>query len=252
MQIDLMAAIVRDPILVSINATVMDAIAQMHPKIPSDLPEDTENNKQDAFYEAERSSCVMVVDQNRLVGVLTERDIVRLSSQRTCLNIAIQQGMTQPSCTLQAAALPDLLEVMQLLQQHQIHHLPVLNQQNYPVGLVTQATLQRVIVQHHIAIQHHQTEWSQVEHTLRQNEARCRALIDGASDAILLADTRGNLISGNRKAEALLGYCRAELAHLHIKHIHPAENSTLTALCSTILQEPTAARLCTKMEVVFR
>jgi len=224
MQIDLRAAIIRDPLLISIHASVMDAIAKMHPTSPSDSPEDTENNQQDAFYEAERSSCVMVVDHNRLVGVLTERDIVRLSGQHPCLNpLTIQQGMAQPRVTLHDNALPDLFAVIQLLQHHQIHHLPILNQQNYPVGLVTHATLQRAIAQHHVAIQQHQTEWTQVEHTLRQNEARFRALIDGASDAILLADTCGNLISGNRKAEELLGYCRAELAHLHIKHIHPAE-----------------------------
>jgi len=224
MQIHLRAAIVRDPLLISLNATVRDAIAQMHSASTSDLPENAENTKQAAFYQAERSSCVMVVDHNRLVGVLTERDIVRLCHQYSCLNtLTIQQGMAQPPVTLQEAAVTDLFEVTQLLQQHQIHYLPILNEQNYPVGLLTHATLQQAIAQQHAAIKQHQAKWVQIEHTLRQSEARCRALIDGASDAILLADTGGNLISGNRKAEELLGYCREELAHMDIKQIHPPE-----------------------------
>jgi len=54
---------------------------------------------------------------------------------------------------------------------------------------------------------------------------RYRALMAHAGDAILLADSQGNLIEGNRQAEELLGYSQEELTHLHISQIHPQEIS---------------------------
>lgn len=58
---------------------------------------------------------------------------------------------------------------------------------------------------------------------LRASESRYRALMDGASDAILIADARGNLIEVNRKAQELLGYTCDELTQMHMSQIHPPE-----------------------------
>jgi PAS domain-containing protein len=41
---------------------------------------------------------------------------------------------------------------------------------------------------------------------LTEREARYRALLDGAADAILVADLQGNILEANQKAETLLGY----------------------------------------------
>lgn len=57
----------------------------------------------------------------------------------------------------------------------------------------------------------------------RQIEEKYRTLLDNASDAILLADVKGNLLEGNKKAEELLGYTRKELLGINISQIHPQE-----------------------------
>jgi PAS domain S-box-containing protein len=62
----------------------------------------------------------------------------------------------------------------------------------------------------------------QAELALQKTEKCYRALMDGASDAILLADLQGNLIEVNQKAEKLLGYSHDELTRLHISQIHPS------------------------------
>ena len=59
---------------------------------------------------------------------------------------------------------------------------------------------------------------------LRKSEQRYRALMDQASDAILIADTQGNLLEANRKAVALLGYSEEELTHMHASQLHPPED----------------------------
>jgi len=48
-----------------------------------------------------RSSCVFVVENEQLVGVLTEPDVVRLSAlQRSLENLALPEVMAHPVVTL--------------------------------------------------------------------------------------------------------------------------------------------------------
>ncbi|MDD5556422.1 MAG: PAS domain S-box protein [bacterium] len=57
--------------------------------------------------------------------------------------------------------------------------------------------------------------------SLRESEGKYRALMEDAGDAILIADTDGNLIEANRKAEEMLGYSRGELAGMHLTRLQP-------------------------------
>lgn len=59
---------------------------------------------------------------------------------------------------------------------------------------------------------------------LQAQEARYRALMDGAGDAILLIDVQGYILEANYKAEELLGYTRHELTFMHFSQLHPSEN----------------------------
>jgi len=67
------------------------------------------------------------------------------------------------------------------------------------------------------------TARKQAELELQKYEHRYRALMDAASDAILLANPQGNLIEANLKAEELLGYSRDELKSLNMSQIHPPD-----------------------------
>ncbi|WP_413258845.1 PAS domain S-box protein [Floridanema fluviatile] len=59
---------------------------------------------------------------------------------------------------------------------------------------------------------------------LRKSEQRYRALMDGACDAILVADTQGNLLEANQKALEMLGYTEVELLQLHASKLHPPQD----------------------------
>jgi diguanylate cyclase (GGDEF)-like protein/PAS domain S-box-containing protein len=60
---------------------------------------------------------------------------------------------------------------------------------------------------------------------LKQSEEKYHALMDYASDAILLVDDGGNLVEANRKAEELLGYSRQELLEVNFARIFPKEHN---------------------------
>ena len=62
---------------------------------------------------------------------------------------------------------------------------------------------------------------ARAEEALRESEQKYRSLIDGANDAIVLADPQGRITEVNRKAVDLLGYTKEELLSLNYEELHP-------------------------------
>lgn len=113
----------------------LEAIIQRSPLI---LPISTSIATAIAAMSRDGVSCVLVVEQQRLVGILTERDIVRaLSYQVAVRDLTISDLMTRELITLQVSEIKTVLEISQLFKQHHIRHLPVLNDQNQIVGIIT-------------------------------------------------------------------------------------------------------------------
>ena len=70
-----------------------------------------------------------------------------------------------------------------------------------------------------------------IEEALRNSERKYRALIDEASDAIVLLDTEGNVLDTNKKALELFGCSKDDLSQMHVSELHPKEEleRTITA-----------------------
>ena len=91
--LDLKTAIVREPLVVTPETTVMVAIATMsrlqwtggvHQPSVSIVPKALQGRVDDLFRKA-RASCVLVVTDGHLVGMLTAQDVVFLMSQQISL-----------------------------------------------------------------------------------------------------------------------------------------------------------------------
>jgi PAS domain S-box-containing protein len=78
-------------------------------------------------------------------------------------------------------------------------------------------TLRRAIGVKELAVKVQRTE-----HLLSQSEERFRSLVDSATDAIVLADHRGHMISWNRSASTLFGYSDEELIGQPLTLLMPA------------------------------
>jgi len=100
--------------------------------------------------EARNNSCVLVVQNERLVGLVTERDVIRLMANGVALNHSIGQYMTDSLATLSVDQQLNPLAILNLMRQRQIHHLPLVDDDHRPVRLITTNSLQQVLPPPHV------------------------------------------------------------------------------------------------------
>lgn len=89
-----------------------------------------------------RASCVLVVDGAQLVGLLSERDFVRFAVEGMNLErVKVGEVMRQRLITLRKSDFRDIFTVLNLFRQHQIRHLPILNNSGQLLGIVMPDTI---------------------------------------------------------------------------------------------------------------
>src|SRR5512136_2883902 len=72
------------------------------------------------------ASCVLAVQGGQPVGILTQRDIVKLAAKGGNLEgIAVADLMASPVISLKQAPDQNIFAALSLLRQHRIRHLPV-------------------------------------------------------------------------------------------------------------------------------
>lgn len=143
--LELQAAIIREPLVVPADATVMEAIALMSIGRSQCDAENYSDNHQQQFQQEARSSCVLVLEDEKLIGIVTERDVVRLSAQRQDLDrLLVREVMAHPVVTMRESDLTDLFLAVNLLQQYRIRHLPLLDDQDLLVGMLTHESLRQI------------------------------------------------------------------------------------------------------------
>ncbi len=90
------------------------------------------------------NSCVLIVENSQLRGIFTERDLVRLIATETDTEkVTIDEVMTQDVVTITPANSQDIFTVVAMLRQHCIRHLPVVDEHNNLLGVVTAKNLRQ-------------------------------------------------------------------------------------------------------------
>ncbi|MFM7886952.1 MAG: CBS domain-containing protein, partial [Pseudanabaena sp.] len=125
--IDLQSVIIPNPLIVNADLMVINALSQMADVWASHNSEREEELLESIYREA-RASCIWVIESEKIIGIITEQDVVRLSTQRRSLEcLTVREVMTSPVLTLQAEDFTDLLAVTSLLRRNHIRHLPVVD-----------------------------------------------------------------------------------------------------------------------------
>lgn len=118
-------AIARLPLLVSPNTPILDAIGLM-----------SQN----------RSSYILISEEQKLLGILTERDIVKITFHQMPLEgIPISQIMTSNVIALTLEEAGDIFSVLSLLRSSQIRHLPILDSDKNIIGIITPESVRQVL-----------------------------------------------------------------------------------------------------------
>ncbi|MEM9119876.1 MAG: PAS domain S-box protein [Cyanobacteria bacterium P01_F01_bin.56] len=107
-------------------------------------PQDTTSDS--AQNHAKRSSYALVMEAEHLVGILTERDVVKLAAQEINLTTTlVAEVMTQELITLPESDLQDPFAVLSVLRKNRIRHLPIMNQEGHVLGVATPDNIRSVL-----------------------------------------------------------------------------------------------------------
>ena len=162
-----------------------------------------------------RISCVVVEAEGRPVGILTERDVVRLTRENVDLpDTRLGTVMSTPAETILN---DEPVEVaIERMNEFGIRRLVVIDEQRRMVGLVTRHDLVTIIYGRQVEYMR-QTISRLREGLARNPDRRFRYLIDfGADPVIVLHASTGRVVECNEQACQLLDYPRAELLALCI------------------------------------
>jgi PAS domain S-box-containing protein len=133
---ELRLAIVNNPLVVSPDERVINAIAQMM-AVQENMAYQSRREQQEL---AARSSCVLVLEDGQAIGILTERDVIRLTSQQQPLDrLSMREVMSQPIVTVKIGE--SIRNVHQLMDKSPFHKLVVMGEQNELLGIVTETSL---------------------------------------------------------------------------------------------------------------
>lgn len=141
--IDIQKAVI-EPIVTGPETPLPEAILQMSQAYGNTCPVSMISDS--VLFSQEPASCVLVVEDNRLLGILTERDLVKLAVTGDRVNHQrIKDVMTTHVVALNESEFTDLFVAYSLMRRYHIRHLPILNPDGYPIGIVTVNSLRRAL-----------------------------------------------------------------------------------------------------------
>lgn len=144
---DLEAAIDREPLIIPPDISLVEAIALMG-KMRGTSCEvgDNDHNSEFLLPNENRSGCALIMKGVKLLGILTERDIVRLTAKEIALGkVAVSEFMTQPVITLLDSNFKDIFAALFLFRRYNMRHLPIVDQADRLIGVVSPETIRQAM-----------------------------------------------------------------------------------------------------------
>ncbi|MEN8446898.1 MAG: CBS domain-containing protein, partial [Cyanobacteria bacterium J06555_13] len=152
----------KQPLMVGPDTLLKDAIAQMSQAsgtcqlAPSALASSALAQPEEALPAlvqseaglpaSRRCSYVLITQHQKLLGIVTERDLVRLTAEGVCFaSTTLQTVMTENVVTLKASAIKDAFTPLTVMRQHHIRHLPVVDDRDNVCGVITSAKLREAL-----------------------------------------------------------------------------------------------------------
>ena len=123
--------------MIAPNKSVLDAISLMNQMIDAGSAQPYDHS-----FLGARASCVVVVDQQRLIGIFSERDVLQLVQNQVDLqSLQVIKTISDRPMVIRRSQIQDLESMLQILQQSRSRHLPVIDDSGNIIGVVTQESI---------------------------------------------------------------------------------------------------------------
>lgn len=141
------AAIDRQPPIVTPDTQLVNVIGLMNQTGLPEVTQPSQHVASDSFaLIARQASCVLVMQQGNLLGIFTERDIVRLTAAGVNIQgVPVGAVMTPSPIVLRQAEFQDIAAALFLFRRYRIRHLPILGDNGEPIGVVSPQSIRRVL-----------------------------------------------------------------------------------------------------------
>ncbi|MDB9317038.1 CBS domain-containing protein [Nodularia spumigena] len=144
--IDIEQAIISSPLILTATTLAVEAIRLMSQVRDSCQLANSDLIPSINKLNLEKASCVLVVDNQKLIGTFTERDIVRCTAMEMSLEqVTLAEVMSSNPVTLKKSEFHNIFVVLNLFRQYKIRHLSIVDDQGDLIGLVTPTTLRQLI-----------------------------------------------------------------------------------------------------------
>ena len=157
---------------------------------------DTSLTKAIALMNEKHSSCVAVTEAGKLQGIFTERDLVRLVAAKQDLRVAIADVIERSPVVVSSAAKVKLSQLVSLLKEHSIEHLPVLDGERI-VGTITNRSLSNALCKLEMQIEDI-SDCKQAELALKESETRFFDMVNSFPFPVWVSDETGTCSFFNR------------------------------------------------------
>lgn len=153
-------SIARNLLIVESDSSVRDVVKLIDQAKALDVIAKQSGGKSESFRSC--VSSVLVVAESQLVGIMTQSDLIRLMAKDLDINqIKVSAVMTQPVRSLALKDFQDVETPLHLFHQHHFSHLPLIDEHNYPIGLLT---LQSLLLLDDNVRSHQQGQTQQIEY----------------------------------------------------------------------------------------
>jgi CBS domain-containing protein len=125
----------------------IDSVSRLHPTPPREIAADRPVAEAVGQLRRERVGCLLVVRDGKLVGIFTERDLLaRVLAAGKPLTAAVGDVMTADPVTV--GPKDPIRVAVKRMQAGGYRHLPVVDEENRPVGVLSAKRVVHYLVEH--------------------------------------------------------------------------------------------------------
>ena len=187
LHIDIDRALVANPIVVS-PETPLKVVLDLMERAGRDRPSRPLANCMEECLQEERGSFALVMAGDRLAGIFTQQDLLQRAAKGLAgTDLPIARAMVPNPAVLPRSRFCNASTALDLLRQHGVRHLPVLDDAGRVLGAVTSQTLRFALhANERSELEERVTQCELLETKLQDSELQLQHILAATCDIVLI------------------------------------------------------------------